>query len=67
VASVLINLSLLPIEDIPWLPKTAQEVLPAVTLILKLLQELWDSVFFFVSPLDMAVKAYVYIYICIFY
>jgi hypothetical protein len=56
VASVLINLSLLPIEDIPWLPKTAQEVLPAVTLILKLLQELWDSVFFLFRLLTWLLK-----------
>jgi hypothetical protein len=39
VAGLLINLGLLPIEDIPQLLKTAQEVLPAVDLILKCLQE----------------------------
>jgi hypothetical protein len=43
VASVLIDLGLLPVEDIPQLPKTAQEVLPAVALILKCLQEALDS------------------------
>jgi hypothetical protein len=35
VANVLINLGLLPIEDIPQLPKIAREVLPVVALILK--------------------------------
>jgi hypothetical protein len=39
VAGLLINLGLLPIEDIPQLLKTAQEVLPVVDLILKCLQE----------------------------
>jgi hypothetical protein len=33
------HLGLLPIEDIPQLPKTAQEVLPVVDLILKRLHE----------------------------
>jgi hypothetical protein len=43
VAGVLTDLGLLPIEDIPQLSKTAQEVLPVVALILKCLQEARDS------------------------
>jgi hypothetical protein len=39
VTVVLIDQGLLPIEDIPELPKTAREVLPMVVLILKCLQE----------------------------
>jgi hypothetical protein len=42
VADILIDLGLLPIEDIPHLPKIAQEVLPVVALILKRLQEARD-------------------------
>jgi hypothetical protein len=37
VANVLIILGLLPIEDIPQLPKIAHDALPAVALVLKLL------------------------------
>jgi hypothetical protein len=37
VASILVDLGLLLVEDIPQLPKTAQRVLLAVTLILKCL------------------------------
>jgi hypothetical protein len=43
VVDVLIDLGLLPIKDIPQLPKTAQEVLPAVALTLKCLQGALDS------------------------
>jgi hypothetical protein len=43
VVGVLIDLGLLPVEDIPQLLKTTQEVLPAVTLNLKHLQEALDS------------------------
>jgi hypothetical protein len=39
VAGVLIDLGLLPIEDVPQLPKIAREVLSVVDLILKRLQE----------------------------
>jgi hypothetical protein len=42
VADILIDLGLLPIEDIPHLLKIAQEVLPVVALILKRLQEARD-------------------------
>jgi hypothetical protein len=49
VAGVLIDLGLLPIEDIPQLPKTAEEVLPALTLMLKHLQEALD---YGISPWD---------------
>jgi hypothetical protein len=42
-ADVLVNLGLLPIEDIPQLPKTAWGVLSAITLILKHLQEALTS------------------------
>jgi hypothetical protein len=43
VASIQIELGFLPIQDITQLPKTVQVVLPAVTLILKCLQEALDS------------------------
>jgi hypothetical protein len=43
VVGVLIDLGLLPVEDILQLLKTTQEVLPAVTLNLKHLQEALDS------------------------
>jgi hypothetical protein len=43
VAGVLIDLGFLPIGDSPKLLKTTQEVLLAVTLILKLLQETRDT------------------------
>jgi hypothetical protein len=49
VADILIHLGLLPIEDIPQLLKRAQEVLPAVALIPKHLQEARDSS---AGPLD---------------
>jgi hypothetical protein len=39
ISSILVNLGLLPIQDIPQLPKSAWEVLPVVDLILKRLQE----------------------------
>jgi hypothetical protein len=42
-ASVLIDLELPPIEDIPHLPKIAQDALPPVALVLKCPQEELDS------------------------
>jgi hypothetical protein len=39
ISSILVNLGMLPIHDIPQLPKSAQEVLPAVDLVLEHLQE----------------------------
>jgi hypothetical protein len=43
VVSVLIDLGLLPIEQITQLSKAAQDVLPAVTFVLKRLQEALNS------------------------
>jgi hypothetical protein len=43
VASVLIDLGLLPIEDIPYVLKTTQDALPMIVLVLKHLQEVLDS------------------------
>jgi hypothetical protein len=49
ISAVLVDLGMLPIQDIPQLLKIAREVLPVVHLILKRLQEelassagLWD-------------------------
>jgi hypothetical protein len=49
ISNVLVNLGQLPVQDIPQLPKSAQEVMPMVDLLLKHLQEaltssasLWD-------------------------
>jgi hypothetical protein len=42
-AGVPIDLGLLPIDDIPQLPKTAQDALPVVALVLKRRQEALDS------------------------
>jgi hypothetical protein len=39
ISSVLVDLGLLPIQDIPQLPKSAQKVLPVIDLILKRFQE----------------------------
>jgi hypothetical protein len=39
VSGILVNLGMLPIQDISQLPKTAWEVLPVINLILKRLQE----------------------------
>jgi hypothetical protein len=51
ISNILVNLGLLSIQDIPQLPKSTQEVLPVVDLILKHLQEalpsgigLWDYI-----------------------
>jgi hypothetical protein len=46
---VLIDMGLIPIEDIPQLPKTAQDALSVAALVLKCLQEALDSS---VSPWD---------------
>jgi hypothetical protein len=43
VAGLLIELGLSPVENIPQLPKTAQDALPVVTLVLKCLQEALES------------------------
>jgi hypothetical protein len=43
VAGILVDLGLPPVEHIPQLLRTAQEVLPAVALILKHMQEALDS------------------------
>jgi hypothetical protein len=42
VAKVLIDLGLLPIEDMPQLPQMARDALPAVTLVVERLQEVLD-------------------------
>jgi hypothetical protein len=39
ISNILIDLGLLPVQDIPQLTKSAREVLPAVDLVLKRLQE----------------------------
>jgi hypothetical protein len=39
ISNALVNLGMLPIRDIPQLPKTAQEVLAVTSLILKCLRE----------------------------
>jgi hypothetical protein len=43
VASIVVDLGMLPVEDIPQLPKTDEQVLSVVALILKHLQEVLDS------------------------
>jgi hypothetical protein len=43
VAKVLIDLGLLPIEDIPWLPQMACDALLAVALVVEDLEEALDS------------------------
>jgi hypothetical protein len=43
ISDVLVDLGMLPIQDIPQLLKSTPEVLPAANLILKLLQEVLDS------------------------
>jgi hypothetical protein len=43
VAGLSIHLGLPSIEDIPQLPKTAQDALPSVSLVLKRMQEALDS------------------------
>jgi hypothetical protein len=40
---VLIDMGLIPIEDIPQLPKIAQDALSVAALVLKCLQEVLDS------------------------
>jgi hypothetical protein len=42
VAKVLIDLGLLPIEDMPRLPQMARDALPVVTLVVECLQEVLD-------------------------
>jgi hypothetical protein len=39
ISNVLVDLGLMPVQDIPQLPKSAREVLPVVDLVLKCLQE----------------------------
>jgi hypothetical protein len=39
ISNILVDLGLLPIQDIPQLPKSTREVLPAASLILECLQE----------------------------
>jgi hypothetical protein len=65
VANILVDLGLLPIEDIPQLLNTTQWVLLAVAHILKSFQEALDSItgpwnwassFFFTSPFETDVK-----------
>jgi hypothetical protein len=43
ISDVLVDLGMLPVQDIPQLLKSTPEALPAANLILKLLQEVLDS------------------------
>jgi hypothetical protein len=43
ISDVLVDLGMLPVQDIPQLLKSTPEVLPAANLILKFLQEVLDS------------------------
>jgi hypothetical protein len=43
ISDVLVDLGMLPVQDIPQLLKSTPEVLPVANLILKLLQEVLDS------------------------
>jgi hypothetical protein len=79
ISNALVNLGMMPIQDIPQLPKSAREVLPVAGLILEHLQEALGStpvasgrpphllfVLHFLLPLGMAViyiLTYIYIYI----
>jgi hypothetical protein len=78
ISNALVNLGMMPIQDIPQLPKLAREVLPVAGLILEHLQEALAStpvasgrpphhlfILHFLLPLGMAViyiLTYIYIY-----